>query len=162
MPLIARKALDDARAAHALLRQDKKDSKSWRPHWVACLALLRAVGHVLKNADGTTDDKHKQVIALWWKDINAAKAANSIFFNFVEAERNNVLKEYQFGVVPEPNYIVTEDGRRIVTEDGKAIVTEGDYFKLSVEGYEGQEGRDVIREALDWWTAQLATIEKQL
>jgi hypothetical protein len=123
---------------------------------------LRAVGHVLDKADGETDAKHRDAVTAKWNEWKADKNANAVFWNFIEAERNNLLKEYKFGVEPEPTYLVTEDGNQIVTEDGDFLVTEDDFFRLSHVGFEDQEGRDVIGEAIEWWRQQLDAIEAQL
>jgi hypothetical protein len=160
--LLARKTLADCEAAHELLKKENKDSSTWRVHWVACLTLLRAVGHVLDKADGDTDAKHRTAIAAKWEAWKANKDANAIFWNFIEEERNNLLKEYNFGVEPEPTYIVTNSGDRIVTNEGEAIVTEEDFFRLSHVGFEGQEGRDVIGLAIEWWRKQLDEIEAKI
>ena len=42
----ARTVLDDCRLALQLL-EEETDPQRWRIHWVAALALVRAVGHVL-------------------------------------------------------------------------------------------------------------------
>src|SRR5204862_6403140 len=98
MGLIARATLADCEVAHELQKKEKKESVTWRPHWVLCLTLLRAVGHVLENADGETDAKHRAAIKQRWEEWKANKDENSIFWNFIEVERNNLLKEYKFGV----------------------------------------------------------------
>ena len=123
---------------------------------------MRAVGHVLDKADGETDAKHRAVIKARWEEWKVNKDENAIFWNFVEAERNNLLKGYKFGVEPEPTYIVTRQGDRVVTREGDPIVTEDDFFRLSHVGFEGQEGRDVIGAAIKWWRKQLDAIEAQL
>jgi len=162
MGLQARKTLSDCEAAYELLKEEKQDSSTWRVHWVASLTLLRAVGHVLGKVDAATDDKHRLAIEAKWREWQANKKAHAIFWSFIEEERNNLLKEYKFGVKPEPNYVVTEEGDQIVTEEGDPIVTEEEFFRLSHVGFEGQEGRDVIAEAIKWWKDQLDAIEGQL
>jgi hypothetical protein len=54
------------------------------------------VGHVLDKADGETDAKYRSVVKAKWDEWKADKDANAIFWNFVEAERNNLLKQYKF------------------------------------------------------------------
>ncbi|MGA7449831.1 MAG: hypothetical protein WBW73_00645 [Rhodoplanes sp.] len=61
---------------------------------------------MLDKADGETDAKYRSVVKAKWDEWKADKYANAIFWNFVEAERNNLLKQYKFGVEPEPTYIV--------------------------------------------------------
>jgi hypothetical protein len=48
----ASQVLADCRTALQLL-EEEKDLQRWRIHWVAALALVRAVGHVLDKMDGS-------------------------------------------------------------------------------------------------------------
>ncbi len=34
---------------------------------------------------------------MWWENLRADRDAHKIFFDFIERERNNVLKEYEMG-----------------------------------------------------------------
>jgi hypothetical protein len=161
MPLVARQPLADCEVAYRLLKEDGKESLTWRVHWVSCLALLRTVGHVLDKVDGATDARHRTVIDDAWAHWKTKPEDNAVFWRFIKAERNNLLKQYQFGVVPEHTYYVTEDGDPYVTESGDAYVTEDDFFRMSLQGFEDQEGRDVIAEAIKWWHLELDRIEAQ-
>jgi hypothetical protein len=69
MALVARKVLADCETAHQLLRKEKMGA-TWRPHWVACLTLLRAVGHVLDKVDVEADAKHSAAIKAKWEEWN--------------------------------------------------------------------------------------------
>jgi hypothetical protein len=162
MTLFARKTLSDCEIAYGLLKNEKADSQTWRIYWVACLSLLRAVGHVLDKVDCDADQKHRDCIARAWTKWKADRNSHSIFWNFIEAERNNLLKQYKFGVQPEPIYLVTEEGDRLVTEKDEPLTLEQDYFKLSLTGLEDREGRDAISEAIKWWKQQLDAIEAEL
>ena len=102
------------------------------------------------------------MIAARWQDWKANKDENAIFWNFIEAERNNLLKEYKFGVEAEPIYLALEEGGRLLTEEGAPLRMEEDFFRLSHVGFENKEGRDVIDEAIKWWRKQLDAIEAQL
>lgn len=162
MTLAAREALSDCEVAYALLEKANKDDETWRIYWVTCLSLLRAVGHVLDKVDGAIDAKHRAAVNSVWERWKADKSGHAIFWNFIEAERNNLLKQYKFGVDPEPTYVVTEDGNQIVTEEGDSVVTEDDFFRLSIRGFEDEDGRDVIGEAIEWWEDQLEAVETEL
>ncbi len=52
---------------------DDLQTEDFRVSWVAVIAMLRAIGHVLKNVDSEKSDVHKQVIADWWERLNARK-----------------------------------------------------------------------------------------
>jgi hypothetical protein len=159
MTLVARKVLADCETAHQLLKKEEMESATWRVHWVGCLALLRAVGHILHHVDGEADTKYRDVITAKWDDWRADKPANAIFWDFIEVERNNLLKEYKFGVEAEPAYLELEEGGRLLTEEGAPLRLEEDFFRLSHVGFENRDGRDVIDEAIKWWRTQLDEIE---
>ena len=162
MTLMARRALADCVVAHELLEKNDREDPAWRVHWVACLALLRTVGHVLDKVDGAHTPEHRAAIDATWTAWKGDRKRHAIFWLFIECERNSLLKQYEFGVEPEPTYVVTEDGDRLVTEDGDALVTEDDFFRLSVAGFEDQDGRDVIREAIDWWKHELDAVDARI
>jgi hypothetical protein len=70
----------------------------WRPRWVGLVALLRAVGHVLDKADGECGSATtRRVIDSEWQGLKESKPDPSIFWNFIEDERNNSLKAYKIG-----------------------------------------------------------------
>jgi hypothetical protein len=138
------------------------ESATWRPHWVLCLTLLRTVGHVLRKVDREADAKHRAAISAKWNEWKTYTEENCIFWDFIDAERNNLLKEYKFGVEAEPNYLELENGGRLLTEEGMPLRLEEDFFRLSHVGFENKEGRDVIDEAIKWWRKQLDAIEAQL
>ena len=72
---------------------------AWRIKWVSAVALLRAVGHVLGNVDNNKkiNPKLSMVIEEKWKLLNRSKPKPIIFWQFIEKERNNVIKEYKLG-----------------------------------------------------------------
>ena len=92
----ARNVLDDCR--WALNRHTPVlEGEAFRVSWVALAALLRAVGHVLAKVDADQGDAHlKTAIADHWRKLNAGKAARepAIYWDFIEQERNMVLKQY--------------------------------------------------------------------
>lgn len=63
-----------------------------RRRWFGCLALLRAVGHVLDKVDGTNDAQLAPIIAVHYENLKATRPA--IFWDFIEDERNLVIKTY--------------------------------------------------------------------
>lgn len=121
---------------------------NWRLDWAATVALLRAVGHVLHKVDGKQGAATKTAIdAAWsrWKK----DPKDAIFRDFIEQERNSVLKEYEIGSQA-PAYLLTEDGGRIRLEDGSGA--------LLLE----QPDVERVDEALRWWEQQLSAIEAAL
>jgi hypothetical protein len=157
--LFARTPLSDCERGYGLLTREQLGSETWRVHWVACLALLRAVGHVLKNIDGETDAKHRDCIDKAWTRWKQDRKGNSIFWEFIEEERNNLLKEYKFGVVPEPELLTTETGDVLGDEKDEPLETGDIYYKSSRTD---TDGGNAISQAIAWWKQQLDAIETEL
>ena len=91
--LHARVALADA--THALSLLDKASSvEDFRVLWVAELALLRTIGHVLHKVDRDRT-KLRDAIDCAWSRWNSDRAAYQLFWVFIEEERNVILKQYE-------------------------------------------------------------------
>jgi hypothetical protein len=66
-----------------------------RSRWVALDTLLRAVGHVLEKVDRPVADFQTQDrIEDACPQLNASRTEPRIFWDFIESERNNLLKMY--------------------------------------------------------------------
>ena len=67
-----------------------------RPRWVAVITLLRIVGHVLDKVDKpAASNEAQQRIDDAWKQLNATKPEPRIFHDFIDGDRNLLLKQYQ-------------------------------------------------------------------
>jgi hypothetical protein len=113
-----------------------EEHPEWRMHWVFGVTMLRTVGHVLAKIDARSSARHRRAIDQSWKNWKAHREDNWIFWDFVENERNNILKAYKFGVD------LTEEGLWHSTLD--------------------HDGIQLLREATYWWRRQLLDIESQI
>jgi hypothetical protein len=146
--LRARLVLEDAREAAARLDDRLKAGGNWRIDWVATVALLRVVGHVLDKVDATASADAKAAIAAAWTQWKT-DPDDAIFRDFIDPERNIVLKEYELGTYA-PAYLLKADGGRLLLADGSgAILLE-------------QPNLDRVYDALQWWETQLTAIETKL
>ena len=107
--------------------------------WVAGVATLRIIGHVLAKVDGSSSAVHKVEINRLWDEWKADRADHTIFWDFIEEERNSILKTYEFGA----QLVENDDGADIVFSDGDSA-----FGKFS--------------DALYWWRAQLEELESKL
>lgn len=138
-------------AQFALDRLDAVESKvEYRVLWVAVVALLRGIGHALHKVDGE-DPGLRSAINEAWKRWQADREQHAIFWDFIERERNNVLKQYEHGYFDGPVPILAD---RQVYEIGELLFT-----PMSEGRYEGEDARDVAADALKWWDAELAIVE---
>lgn len=164
MTTAAREVLDDCRLALAML-EEETDLARWRVQWAAAVALLRAVGHVLDKVDGR-DATVRRLANEAYKRWKGDAPDHEIFREFIEPERNTVLKEYRFRHHP-----LEEVGLATVLEQRDPVTGEtiqsAEIFHLSdniyrpfQEGWrQGDDARDVLSDAIDWWETELSAID---
>jgi hypothetical protein len=93
----ARQVLADCRLALKML-EEEQDLRRWRVLWAGAVALTRGVGHVLNKVDGNKSALKIAARAAChrWK----SEPEHEIFREFIDRERNNILKEYKFSHDP--------------------------------------------------------------
>lgn len=158
----AREVLEDCRIAVRRLTEGVA-GKEWRIAWVTSVALLRAVGHVLRNVDSKSSLAMAQAIETAWQGLSATKPEPKIFWQFIEEERNNILKEYQLtaglGITVRPGtaHLNLQTGEH---RGEPGLPTLYDYAMRSGP-YEGVDQRLVLSEAIAWWESYLGSIEAE-
>lgn len=121
------------------LGEEEIEYGDWFVPWIAGLALLRSIGHVLVKIDGKSSERHKEIIANAWDSWKTEAISRDVFFNFVEKERNNILKTFEFGARIEQ----AKDGIRLMYGDD-------------------DDALELYRTAVYWWRYQLESMEFQL
>jgi hypothetical protein len=162
----AREVLEDCRLALSML-EDEADLQRWRIVWAGAVALVRAVGHVLDKVDGD-DAIVKKVAREFFSEWKVA-ADHTIFRDFIERERNNLLKEYRSDVHPFDAVPVVIQLPIVSLHGGEAntIVQvfdlEDNVYRPLLDGpWEGVDGREVLGEAINWWSSQLDAIDSEV
>lgn len=127
---------------------------------MAAVALLRAVGHVLRAED--RKGPAREAIDGRWEEWLAQKDEFPIFWEFIVRERNLVLKAYRFGVGWKPatltdsaGNVLTDSAGNILTAAGSALTREGGAF-------EGYDALGLYEAALAWWDEELRRLERRL
>jgi hypothetical protein len=95
--------------------------------------------------------------------------AHEIFREFIERERNNLLKEYHTDVHPLSNVALAFQYTAVPLEGGAPVVL-GDVAELDeniyrpmIDGpWEGDDARDVLSSAIDWWERELGAIDDEV
>jgi hypothetical protein len=158
----AREVLGDCRRVLEVLEADMSTA-FWRPRWAGLMALLRAVGHVLDKVDGKVSDAARKVIDSEWQELKRSEPEPRIFWGFIEAERNSVLKAYEIGagvnVTVRPgvawfNRATGESG------SGSGGPTTFEAFMRSGP-FEGQDPLELCRDAIRFWTEYLDMIDRK-
>lgn len=149
--LRARTVLHDSRFALENLRKFETPQE-YRVWWVCGITLCRAVGHVLQKVDSKEYPKIAELIKKSyssWKD--KTNDEHRIFRDFIEQERCNVIKEYEFGY---------DDGPLDLWQcnDMYSIV---DFYCCAMKSgpYYGVDSIKLLEQALNWWDVQLTNIE---
>jgi len=159
-PLAARTVLEDCKQAAAMFTPGLQGSQ-WRIAYMANVALLRAVYHVLKSRDAAVDPALRKKIETWDSNLLASKPAPTIYWEFIVSERNLLLKEYQSlagqgvavpGVRIEVNLRTREERVTCLGEIDRLYTMNGGVFA-------GRDQRQLIAEAIAWWETQLDSLE---
>jgi hypothetical protein len=150
MALKAREVLADCGNALDLLQEETRH-EVFRLYWVAGVALARAVGHVLHKVDGEHDPTIGRAVASAYAAWKADKEANAIFWDFIEQERNQILKEYEVGFLAGPIDVVAGGEFHTLDEHLFCPIADG--------AFAGEDCRDILQQAITWWESQPNGIE---
>ena len=160
----ARKVLEDCKAALDML-EEEGDEQRWRVLWAGAMALVRAVGHVLQKVDGE-DPTVRQLVDQAWKRWDADREANEVFWEFIQKERNNILKEYRFNVHDSAVVCLAavecdEAGNEVAIES--PFTLDENLFRPIEAGYQaGEDARNAYADAIGWWNAEISRMEAAL
>jgi len=147
MTSAARLVLDDCRGAVEEIF-DGIQGPAWRRRWVTAVTLLRTVGYVLRKVDAKISPDYKRAIEAAWLDISKSKPHPSIFWEFIDAERHNIIHEYEIGA-----------GQGVTIFLGQKKPPENQYL-LNTGPFVGRDQRVVLREAISWWETYLDAIDR--
>ena len=156
----AKKVLGDLRQSYLML-ENETHYESFRVLWVAAITLARVTGHILDKVDSRQSETMRITVSNKWKNLkeNKEDVVNKIFFEFIEDERNKILKEYEFGLLSSPIDLFVVDTSsipKIFTLDG------GIYIPLQNGFYAGTDCRDVLAEAIQWWEKYINDIDAEV
>lgn len=165
--LRANNVLCDCEIALALLEKER-DADIWRVHWVGAVALIRAVGHVLRHVDRKELPEFADAIDRAYERWKSG-ADHRIFREFINQERNNVLKEYRSSIHDLPIARLTVEG--VPGQSPATWQTESDgsvselflldenLYRPKMTGFmAGEDARDIYQIAIDWWRTELTKV----
>ena len=157
----ARLVLQDAMYVRQKL-EDETSVIEWRLGWVLAVVLLRAVGHVLVKVDGDAEPFVAPVAKALFQKWKSGDE-HTIFRDFIEKERNSILKEYESEMTEGPVDVMAVlqsfDGYDTIRQ---ALIEENIYRPLGDGPFAGEDGRTMLDDAIQWWAAQLAEVDRQV
>jgi hypothetical protein len=161
MTFAARTVLEDCSQAAAQLA-DGVQGAQWRISYMANIALLRAVYHVLERRDVSGNPSLRQPFLKWKADLLKSKPKPEIYWEFIVSERNLLLKEYQSSagqgvIVPG---VLFEKNLKTGEQKSARIGSMERRYTMSYGVFMGRDHRHLIQEAISWWYEQLELLEK--
>lgn len=117
------------------------------------LSMLRSVGHVLDKVDAGTPARKRWLDERWscWK-------REPIFREFIDFERNRLLKEFRGGIDPRHPAIVAKAAvADPLYPAGASLVVAVDVGQL--QAADGTALLDRLREAVAYWRRNVAEAE---
>ena len=182
----AREVLEWCRHAHYKMRSNPT-GPDWVLIWAGTIALLRAVGHTLDKEDGARDARLQKEQRSWWEKLKHTKPDPAIFWDFIERDRNKLLKEAELTVEqsaevfiqgasatalagnlgrrqepPQSQPISSIYATRTGQEDPRTPPPSAIYsYRMNSSPFIRQDPRDLVRDAIEWWEKQLSDIEQK-
>ena len=141
---------------------EKEEIQEAKILWFSCISMLRAIGHVMDKVDRKNQPESFSIaldIAYEeWRKL-------PIFKNFINEERNSILKEYSFTIEPtsidKTFYLVDSDGHYLVDGSQHLVSYETVSDLIKTNGYDtSQHPSLILEEALIWWNEELTKLEK--
>lgn len=165
--LRANNVLHDCKIALELL-ETERNGDIWRVHWVGAVALVRAVGHVLRLVDRQEFPQFSGAIDTAFQRWKVGDE-HRIFREFIDQERNNVLKEYRSSIhdLPVIRLSVERKGEQTAVmwetnDDGsfsEYFEIDENLFRPRMTGFmAGEDARDIYKQAIKWWQTELTAI----
>jgi hypothetical protein len=111
---------------------------------------------VLDKVDRKNDAVLASIIDDHWRYLNTKKRSFPIFWEFIEKERNNILKTFEVGIKIVPHTIYTHLDRGLSYQ--QIVERHGEFWDL-IFGDEEESGLEVADKAYEWWDENLRVIE---
>lgn len=156
----ARLVLSDAELVRNRL-EDECDEREWRLDWALAVVLLRTVGDVLHKVDGAANPQVKRASRELYKSWGDGEE-NAIFRHFIKQERDSIVHEYRTamseGAIAIIDVAAALSKEPVILDD---LIEENLFRPMNDGPYAGQDGRDLIDDALEWWRVQLDEIDRK-
>ena len=130
----------------------------WRLIYMANIALLRTVYHVLKQRDAAANPRLASAVKRWDADLLRSKPKPEIYWEFIVSERNQLLKEYQSA--PVRNVVTPEIEFDLSTGKTRELGTLRQHYLMEDGIFEGEDQRRLIKRAIEWWVVQLDALDQ--
>jgi hypothetical protein len=160
----AREVLEWCRYGHRKMRVDPTMGPDWVSEWVliwaGVIALLRAVGDALLK-DAESDARVQKAQDAWWRRLKATEPKPSIFWDFIRRDRNLLLHEAELTVDASARMFGSAGATPRHMPMPPPLPPTAYSYKMNSGPFAGQDPRDLVRDAIEWWEKQLDDIEQE-
>ena len=155
----ARLVLSDVELVRDRL-EDEEDEREWRLDWALAVVLLRTVGDVLHKVDGALNPAVLQAANALYRTWSEG-AENQIFREFIKKERDSIVHEYRSTMSEGPIIVLNVAAALSKYPMSVENLLDDNLFRPMMDGpYAGQDGRDLVDEAIRWWRIQLDKVDQ--
>ena len=165
---MARIVLEDCKAALHELKAEPS-GQAWRIKWVAVLALLRTVREVLFKVDIQDKPELKAEINRFRNSLGDTEPEPFIYWKFIRRDANNILHEYKFSAVQSATFHPLGVDKPATVSTSAVLVASVAFpkedriakstYRMKTGPFAGEDQRDVVQKAIDWWQEQIEDIE---
>jgi hypothetical protein len=148
----AREALKDCRYAWNRL-EASTNTQEFRILWVAGVALVRMVGDVLDKVDSHSDPALKCAIQ---EAYHTRQKSDPLYSGFIKCERDQLIHRYETAIYEGSCITLGVEDAGVVE---MFALDECIYKPMESGPFAGEDGRDVLKSAIDWWDAELEWID---
>jgi len=142
---------------------------AWQAKLSGTIALLRSVGHVLNKVDAAASPAARAEVDRWWAAIKSTKSTPDIFWDFIEVERNLILKEGQLRAGQSATVQLVgvqaaaiAAGQTPPPESPKQSPKASYSYHMNDGPFTGHHPHDLVAKALQWWRDQLDLIDSKI
>lgn len=150
--------------------RNKPTGIEWEAKFSAAVALLRSVGHVLKDVDAKKNAHLDKAQKKWWKSMKSEKESqkSKIFWKFIDEDRNLILHEGELRAGQSAT-ITLQGAAASAVAAGQQVSPSlppqnppapDIYHDMNEESpFYGRNAHDLVEEAILWWRQELESIE---
>ncbi|WP_337997822.1 hypothetical protein [Oleispirillum naphthae] len=135
----------------SLLDEDKLSLDYWKILWVGtCTTLRSSIDLFQVDVKSCINEKIKNSIQSEWRYIKDNKKENSIFWDFLRRERDNIIHEYKWDAYL--SYLDTEGNAQEYHQTilGEPIAREHLSLLMKYGPYEGRNSLELLKESAAW------------
>ncbi|MDI1226471.1 MAG: hypothetical protein PSY14_02150 [bacterium] len=145
-------ACSDCKYAIHRLKERQISYSAWKVEWAGICALLKASVHLMaaKDAKACLPETLKRELKKAYDELRKNKEQYPLFWKFIDRERHNILKEYEFSayeVIIQPDGTTSNTRRSLLSFMDDSVK---EALLIRSGEYKTRNALDVLTEAVEW------------